>query len=211
MYWKCQRLIISAFKRTALKVWATNHFQTDQNDICSFADDKCGKFDQTVPLTRTLNRSEFVQGKTTKSFQRLNGLSSLTFYQVHRNVFASENHCTTKKILVFKQKTANTFRATSLATTLCLRSSIHTIQGDSRFATTLMLLVFRSMKFSQQQFDRFMVFVEKCIVDSAKLDFRTSWPMDLREKKAMHLLQIYIVSLPLLWALRCLKKLCIMH
>ena len=183
MYWKCYRLIISAFKRTALKVWATNHFQTDQNDICSFADDKCGKFDQTVPLKRTLNCSEFVQGKTTKTFQRLNDLSSLTFYQVHRNVFASKNHCTTKKFLVFKQKTANTFRAASLATTLCLRSSIHTIQGDSRFATTFMLLVFRSMKFSQQQFDRFMVFVEKCIVDSAKLDFRTSWPMDLRKKK----------------------------
>lgn len=102
MYWKCQRLIISAFRCTALKVWATYHFQTDQNDICSFADDKCGKFDQTVPLKRTLNRSEFVQGKTTKTFQRLNGLSSLTFYQVHRNVFASENHCTTKKFPVFK-------------------------------------------------------------------------------------------------------------
>ena len=163
-----------------MKMWARNHLQTDQNDICSFADDKCGKFDQTVPLKRTLNRSEFVQGKTTKTFQRLNGLSSLKFYQVHRSVFASENHCTTKKFVGVKQKTANTFRTASLATTLCLRSSIHTIQGDSWFATTFALFVFRSMKFLQQQFDRFMVFVEKCIVDSAKLDFRTSWPMDLR-------------------------------
>lgn len=167
-----------------MKMWARNHLQTDQNDICSFADDKCGKFDQTVPLKRTLNRSEFVQGKTTKTFQRLNGLSSLTFYQVHRNVFASENHCTTKNFLGFKQKSANTSRAASWATTLCLRSSIHTIQGDSWFAATFTLFVFRSMQFSQQQFDRFMVFVEKCIMDSPKLDFRTSWPMDLRKKKS---------------------------
>lgn len=82
------------------------------------------------------------------------------------------------------------------------------MQGDSWFATTLMLFVFRSMKFFQQQFDSFMVFVEKCIMDSGKLDFRTSWPMDL-QKQEMHFdANLYRQSfLPLSFAL--FKKLII--
>ena len=83
------------------------------------------------------------------------------------------------------------------------------MQGDSWFATTrLMLFVFRSMKFFQQQFDRFMIFVEKCIMDGGKLDFRTSWPMDLQKKEMYFATNFYRPSFfPLSFAL--FKKLII--